>query len=91
MRRGWTAGTNQNARAYANSLGVRKVGNKYQIDITNPIEYASYVEYGHRTKNHTGWVEGHHMLTISEAELNSVSDAILRKKLNKFIRDVFGT
>lgn len=89
LRRGWTGGKNQNATAYANSLNVTKVGNKYHIDITNPIEYASYVEYGHRTANHQGWVNGSFMLTISESELNNMSDAILQKKLNKFMKDVF--
>lgn len=100
LRRGWTAktqeeaassnGKGKNASEYANSLEIKKIGDKFHIDITNPVEYASYVEYGHRTKNHGGWVEGHHMLTISEAELNSMSDAILQKKLNKFMKDVFG-
>ena len=89
LRRGWTGGRSQNASAYANSLNIIKMGNKYRIDITNPIEYASYVEYGHRTSNHQGWVNGHFMLTISEQELNSMSDAILLKKLNKFMKDVF--
>jgi hypothetical protein len=89
LRRGWTAGKNQNASQYANSLNITKVGNKYHIDITNPVEYASYVEYGHRTKNHKGWVEGHHMLTISETELNQMSNKILQAKLNKFMKDVF--
>ena len=89
LRRGWTAGTNKNATAYANSLNVTKIGNKYKIDITNPVEYASYVEYGHRTANHTGWVDGKFMLTISEQELNNMSDAILQKKLKKFMKDVF--
>ena len=89
LRRGWTGGQSQNASAYANSLNIIKMGNKYRIDITNPIEYASYVEYGHRTSNHQGWVNGHFMLTISEQELNSMSDAILQKKLNKFMKDVF--
>ena len=89
LRRGWTGGKSQNASAYANSLNIIKMGNKYRIDITNPIEYASYVEYGHRTSNHQGWVNGHFMLTISEQELNSISDAILQKKLNKFMKDVF--
>ena len=91
LRRGWTAGKNQNASAYANSLEIRKVGDKYHIDIINPVEYASYVEYGHRTANHTGWVSGKFMLTISESELNNMSDAILQKKLNKFMKDVFDT
>ena len=89
LRRGWTAGKNQNATAYANSLNITKVGNKYHIDIINPVEYASYVEYGHRTRNHQGWVQGKFMLTVSETELNNTSDAILQKKLNKFMKDVF--
>ena len=91
LRRGWTGEKNQNAAAYANSLDIKRVGNKYIIDIVNPVEYASYVEYGHRTANHTGWVNGHFMLTISEQELNNMSDAILQKKLNKFMKDVFDT
>ena len=89
LRRGWTAGKNQNAAAYANSLSIKRVGNKYQIDITNPVEYASYVEYGHRTKNHKGWVQGHFMLTISENELNTMTDKILQAKLNKYMKEVF--
>lgn len=89
LRRGWTAGENKSASAYANSLNVTKVGDKYHIDITNPVEYASYMEYGHRTRNHEGWVNGHFMLTISESELNNTTDKILQAKLNKFMKDVF--
>lgn len=89
LRRGWTGGNKQSATDYSNSLSIVKVGDKYHIDIINPVEYASYVEYGHRTKNHQGWVEGKHMLSISEAELNNMSDAILQRKLNKFMKDVF--
>ena len=89
LRRGWTAGSG-NAVAYANSLEVRKVGNTYQVDIINPVEYASYVEYGHRTRNHTGWVEGKFMLTISEQELSAMTDRILQRKLENYLRDVFG-
>ena len=87
LRRGWTAG--KSASAFANNLEIVKVGSKYNIYITNPVEYASYVEYGHRTRNHKGWVLGKFMLTISENELHNVSDAILQKKLNKFIKEVF--
>ena len=47
-------------------MTVNKVGNDYVIEIINPVEYASYVEFGHRTRNHKGWVEGKFMLTISE-------------------------
>ena len=89
LRRGWTGGVKENATAYANSLSVKHEGGKYHIDITNPVEYSSYVEYGHRTRNHQGWVQGHFMLTISENELNQMSDKILQAKLNKFMKEVF--
>lgn len=89
FRRGWTGGQNKNASAYANSLNIKKVGNKYQIDIINPVEYASYIEYGHRTRDHKGWVQGHYILTIAETELNNMSDAILQKKLEKFMKKEF--
>ena len=90
LRRGWTAGKSQSATTYANSLRVNHFGGVYQIEIINPVEYASYVEYGHRTKDHRGWVNGKFMLTISEQEINSSSEAILTKKLNKFMKEVFG-
>ena len=57
LRRGWTAGTNQAATSYADSLTVHHFGDTYVIEIINPVEYASYVEFGHRTANGAGWVE----------------------------------
>ena len=89
LRRGWTAGKNSNATAYANSLKVNKVGTDYVIEIINPVEYASYVEFGHRTRNHKGWVEGHFMLTISEDEIRNSAPKILEKKLNDYLKGCF--
>lgn len=89
LRRGWTGGQNGNATAYAQSLRVNKVGSDYVIDIINPVEYASYVEYGHRTRNHTGWVEGRFMLTISEDEIRRSAPNILEKKLKKYLEECF--
>lgn len=89
LRRGWTAGNNANATAYANSLKVQKVGGDYVIEIINPTEYASYVEFGHRTRNHKGWVEGHFMLTISEDEIRRSAPAILEKKLKNYLKGCF--
>ena len=83
-------GKKQNASAYAKSIEIKKVGNTYCVDIVNPVTYASYYEYGHRTPDHEGWVEGHFTLTIAEAELNAASDAILAKKLRKYMKEVFG-
>lgn len=89
LRRGWTGEQSSNAKAYANSLQVSKVGNDYIIDITNPVEYASYVEFGHRTRNHKGWVEGKFMLTISEEEIRNSAPRILEKKLNNYLKGCF--
>ncbi len=87
LRRGWTAG--QSVSNYVNGLTVNHFGGKYVIEITNPTEYASYVEFGHRTRNHTGWVEGRFMLTISEQEVQANAPAILESKLKKELGAVF--
>ncbi|WP_438349931.1 HK97 gp10 family phage protein [Paenibacillus sp. FA6] len=97
LRRGWTAKTHEeaesggksNAKAYAESLVVTKVGSVYQVEIINPVNYASYVEYGHRTANHKGWVSGKFMLTISEEELNAQAPKLLEKKLMKYLGEAF--
>jgi hypothetical protein len=87
LRRGWTAGKAGNAAAYANSLHVTKEGSTYVIEITNPVKYAPYVEFGHRTANHKGWVEGQFMLTISENELQGQMSGILEKKIANFLKE----
>lgn len=69
LRRGWTAGKRSSAKGYADSLKVQHTGDKYVIEVINPVEYAAYVEYGHRTRSHTNWVNGKFMLSISEQEL----------------------
>ncbi len=104
LRRGWTSGeqhwrdgangrtsvTNvSGASGYANSLQVNKVGTDYVIDIINPVEYASYVEFGHRTRDHKGWVEGKFMLTISEEEIQRSAPKILENKLKAYLKGCF--
>jgi hypothetical protein len=75
LRRGWTTGE------------IRKEGNVYKIDIINPVEYASYVEYGHRTADHNGWVKGRFMMTISEQELESIAPKVLENKVKKYLQE----
>lgn len=98
LRRGWTAqsngsgseGLNTNgARQYVDSLHVNHYGGVYVIEIKNPVKYASYVEFGHRTRNHSGWVEGKFMLTISEQEIQANSSKILESKLKKKLGECF--
>lgn len=89
LRRGWGAKTAAEAASYANSLSVTKSGTTYTIEIINPVEYASYVEYGHRTANGSGWVPGRYMLTISEEKLKQMTPAILERKLRAKLQEVF--
>jgi len=89
LRRGWTNGENSNASKYAESLKIEKKTGYYEITISNPVEYAGYVENGHRTRNHKGWVKGLFMLKISEEELRVQSPLILQKKMEQYLRSVF--
>lgn len=101
LRRGWTAksereaelsaafGGKDSAKKFAESIEIKKVGNSYEIEIINQVSYASYVEYGHRTANHNGWVEGRFILTISENEIESQAPKILERKLMKYLKECF--
>lgn len=97
LRRGWTSKTHEEAvggsgkssvaagNAYADSLKINHFGNTLVIEIVNPVKYASYVEYGHRTANHKGWVQGRFMLTTSEQELENITPKVLESKIKKFL------
>lgn len=97
LRRGWTSKTHEEAvggsgkgsisagKAYADTLTINHFGNTLVIEIVNPVEYASYVEYGHRTPDHKGWVQGRFMLTISEQEVQEIAPKVLEAKIKKFL------
>lgn len=97
LRRGWTAETHEEAvngkgngrkiEEYVNSMKIDHTGNTFRVVIINPVEYAAYVEYGHRKRNHQGWVPGKLMLTVSETELRAVTPQILERKIKKFLED----
>lgn len=89
LRRGWTSGKDQNASAYAKSLPVQKSGDGYTITIKNPVNYGSFVEYGHRTRGGGGWVEGQFFLTKSEMEVERDLPKIIERKLLKYFGDIF--
>jgi hypothetical protein len=89
LRRGWTGEKSQSASSYAGNLKVNHYGGVYVIEIVNPVEYASYVEFGHRTRDGEGWVEGRFMLTISEQEVQTASRKILENKLKKKLEECF--
>lgn len=109
LRRGWTARTEQeaksrggssDAREYASSLPVAKVGRTYRITVINPVHYASYVEFGHRQEPgryvpaigkalKQGWVKGQYFLTLSERDLEGLAPGIIERKLEALLREAF--
>lgn len=100
LRRGWTGGKSQAASAYASSLKVNHFGDCYVIEVVNPVEYASYVEFGHRQtpgrfvpaigkRLKQGWVEGKFMLTISEQEIERDAPKVIENKLKKKLGECF--
>lgn len=100
LRRGWTGGVNQDATKYAQNLPIVQAGDTFEVEIINPVEYAPYVEYGHRQSPgryvpaigkslKRSWVPGKFMLTKSEIELNAQAPAILEKKLQKYLEEAF--
>lgn len=81
LKRAWTT-NNKNMR-------IVRSGTILSIDIINPTEYASYVEYGHRTPDHTKWIEGHFMMTISAKEIEGIAPALLQKRIEQKLREAF--
>lgn len=99
LRRGWTAkthaeaengkGNGKNAKHFAESMSVLKKGNLYEIYVENVVEYSPYIEFGHRTSNGQGWVNGRFMMTISADELERQAPAILEKKITNLLKGAF--
>jgi hypothetical protein len=87
LRRGWTGTVDQSGADFAAQLDVKHIGKTYTVEIVNPVEYASYVEYGHRTPNHDGWVEGQFFLTISEQEIQKIAPKVLAERLDKMMEE----
>lgn len=94
LRHGWTtsqAGSgsegfrSRNARQFVNSLPVHHFNGYIIIEIINPVKYASYVEFGHRTADHADWIPGKFMMTIAEQELSEIAPRVLKARIKKFL------
>jgi len=112
LRRGWTAKTQEeaessrgsgisNIESTAKTLRVSRTGDTYIAWIINPVEYASYVEYGHRQtpgryvpvlgkRLKKSWVQGRHMLQISMQEVEARLPQFLDVKLQAYLNQIFG-
>ncbi len=97
LQRGWTGG--EGAAAYSAQMTVQNAGKGYSITVTNPVPYASFVEYGHHQTPgrfvpaigrplEEDWVDGRFFLRSSEEQLKASVPAILEPLLNAYLRQV---
>lgn len=80
---------NVSPEAWAEEADIERSGKEYQITISNPTEYAPYVEYGHRTRNGRGWVGGQFMLTMSVAQVENMKNGLLESYLADYLKGLF--
>ena len=66
-----------------------KRGSEWRTAVYNPVKYAPYVEYGHRTRGGRGWVNGRFMMTRSAEEIERDAPKIIEKEVNKELAKVF--
>lgn len=81
LKRNFTGGAEVDPRIYVESLPVEEKNGVFKITIKNPTEYASYVEYGHRTPDHKGFVEGQMILTKAVKKIQDNTPIILTNKI----------
>lgn len=71
LRNSWTIGE------------VVRDGDTLKVTISNPVEYAKYVEYGHMDRSHQKWINGKFMCSLSIIEV--------KKKMPKRFQKEFET
>lgn len=88
LRRNWFIGS------------VARNGDNWEIEIYNNVEYASFVEYGHRgvgiwienigewrvLHTETHWTEGRFMLTLSMQDMRKMLPQIADKHIQKYLK-----
>ena len=77
LRKGWT------------TLPLKRLPKGVSVDVVNNVSYAIYVEKGHRTRNHKGWVEGQFMLEKAETEIKNIMPKVVQDKINKLLKGGF--
>lgn len=77
LRRNWKVGR------------VVRQGSSYVVEIYNNTDYASFVEFGHRTgADLTKWVEGRFMMTIPMQEIERELPRYLEKRMTGLLNDI---
>lgn len=72
---------------------VIKKGDAYIVVIYNQLEYASFVEKGHRivvAGKTVDWVEGRFMMKLTEDEMERIAPNMWKNEVEKEMRRIFG-
>ena len=88
LRRGWKVSE------------VKSFGYDHVIEVFNPVEYAPFVEYGHRQEPgryvpaigkrlKASWVEGHFMMTQSEKEVQVIAPRLVEARFKRKLGEIF--
>lgn len=100
IKRYWSGYKGGTLRDAWEVLPVVKHGDQYVITVLNPVEYASYVEYGHRQTPgryvpalgkclKASWVKGRFMMTISIQEVETMTPKMLQQAIFQCLKEVF--
>lgn len=65
--------------------GIKRRGDELTITIYNTTEYAGFVEYGHLTRDRTGFVRGKFMCTLSVKEVQRRIPARFEKEFKVWL------
>lgn len=100
LRNGFTAGREVDGSTYMLTETVTKQGRVFKYTLINSVEYAPYVEYGHRQtpgryvpaigkRLKRSEVEGRHMLLKAEQQVDAELDNYVAKKVEKKLKEIF--
>lgn len=98
MKTYWSGYSGGHLRRSWRVTSAEGTGYNYTIKVENPLDYASYVEHGHRQTPGrfipalgktavVSWVKGRHMLSDSVNELEDSKYKIVESKLNAFLKE----
>lgn len=98
LKRAWTGGVDMSPDAYVQTRSISRKGNAYVLLLFNSMNYASYVEYGHKqqvgrfvpelgVRLKAPWVQGQFMCRKTVADVKARYPSIARRNLEKFLKE----
>lgn len=67
--------------------GVKKTGSGFEMSLTNNMEYAGHVEFGHRIRGGKGYVKGRYMMKKGTIRLEEKLPSKLEEAMERALGD----